>query len=321
VRNGIVTGEGQEMKTELVCGAIALLSFVSGAAQAQTSDSYKGFRIGMTLSEGVAVGGGNFNQVQAVCANPPVQLSTEQREFVTKECAKVQQTLSGQPTEWEFPKEQIRLAFENGHLIRVSDFDGVIHLQAGTSSAFQAPSLASTPSNDVQDVAAASRAMKAKQATQVQAAQSTTVPPPTATAVGGQQELTTAQTKADLSASPTIEEVMAYIRAHKESDPAPPLLKQQNLGPAFSHAAMKALIYIGVSHDEAQSWLRAAEDLASPGPDGVPEMSALIDLHKMEVRAYNRQKAPEDCQTAIYFQLEIRHYFSTPIACGFEAKK
>ena len=128
-------------------------------------------------------------------------------------------------------------------------------------------------------------------------------------------------TPADLSASPTIEEVMAYIQAHKESDPAPPILKQQNLGSAFSHAAMKALIYIGVSHDEAQSWLRAAEDLASPGPDGVPEMSALIDLHKMEVRAYNRQKAPEDCQTAIYFQLEIRHYFSTPIACGFEAKK
>ena len=163
--------------------------------------------------------------------------------------------------------------------------------------------------------------LRQMQATQVQATQSSIVPASTTTTAGGQQEPVTVQTKADLSANPTIEEVMAYIRAHKESDPAPPILKQQNLGPAFSHAAMKALIYIGVSHDEAQSWLRAAEDLASPGPDGLPEMSALIDLHKMEAQAYNRQKAPEDCQTAIYFQLEIRHYFSTPIACGFEAKK
>jgi hypothetical protein len=307
------------MKTGLLCGAVALLSLVGGTARAQTSDSYKGFRIGMTLSETTAVGGGNLNQVQAVCANPPQQLSTEQREFVLKECAKVQRTLSGQPTEWEFPKEQLRLAFDNGHLVRVSDFDGVIHLPVATTVAPQALVGSSVPPNDVQDVAAASRAMKARQATHVQATQSSTVPP--STTVGGQQELVTVQTKADLSANPTIEEVMAYIRAHKESDPAPPILKQQNLGPAFCHAAMKALIYIGVSHDEAQSWLRAAEDLASPGPDGLPEMSALIDLHKMEAQAYNRQKAPEDCQTAIYFQLQIRHYFSTPTACGFETKR
>jgi hypothetical protein len=309
------------MKTGLVCGTIAVLSFLSSAAHAQTSDSYRGFRIGMTLSETTAVGGGNLNQVQAVCANPPQQLSTEQREFVLKECAKVQRTLSGQPTEWEFPKEQLRLAFDNGHLIRVSDFDGVIHLTVATTVAPQAQVGSSVPPNDVQDVAAASRAVKTRQATQVQATQSSIVPASTTTTAGGQQEPVTVQTKADLSANPTIEEVMAYIRAHKESDPAPPILKQQNLGPAFSHAAMKALIYIGVSHDEAQSWLRAAEDLASPGPDGLPEMSALIDLHKMEAQAYNRQKAPEDCQTAIYFQLEIRHYFSTPTACGFEAKR
>jgi hypothetical protein len=112
-----------------VSGACILLLLAAGVASGQTQDTYKGFHIGMILSEAFAVGGGNLEKAQAACANPPGRLSSQEHELLAKVCVKMERTLSGQPTEWEFPKEQLRIAFDRRHVIRVSDFDGVIHLQ------------------------------------------------------------------------------------------------------------------------------------------------------------------------------------------------
>jgi hypothetical protein len=115
----------------LAAGCATFL-FLGGIAFAQTqqSSSYRGFHTGMSLSETFAVGSGNLEKAQAACANPPKQLSDDEKTTLTNACAKIERTLSGLPTEWEFPKEQLRLAFDKGHVIRVSDFNGVIHLQA-----------------------------------------------------------------------------------------------------------------------------------------------------------------------------------------------
>jgi hypothetical protein len=118
------------LKTKTIVAVVALLLNCSCIAYAQSQDSYRGFHIGMVLSETFAVGGGNLDKAQAGCGNPPKQLSNQERDLLTNVCVKMERTLSGQPTEWEFQKEQLRLAFDEGHLIRVSDFDGVVHLQA-----------------------------------------------------------------------------------------------------------------------------------------------------------------------------------------------
>jgi hypothetical protein len=322
------------MNTKLGCGALAFLSICSGIAHGQMQDSYRGFRIGMVLSETFAVGGGNLEKAQAACVNPPTRLSSQEHDLLTKVCAKMQRTLAGQPAEWEFPKEQLRLAFDNMRLIRVSDFDGVIHLQAtqsqigafSPSSAIVAPTSAQQPLapsvpglNQDQDVAVASRAAKAKQA--AQGAPAGAVASPAVIPAPMKKDTTTVQQKTQLTESSSVEEVVAFIHASKEGDPTPPVLQKENLSPAFARAASKALILITVNPKDADSWLGAAEDLASPGPDGLPEMSALIDLHRMQALAYRNQKPSDECQKDIYFQLQIRHYFSTPKACGFETNK
>ena len=170
-----------KIKGPSLMGVAFLLIIGTGLAHGQTQDSYRGFRIGMALSETFAVGGGNLEKAQAACASPPKQLSSQERELLARVCPKIERTLSGQPTEWEFPKEKIRIAFDGGHIIRVSDFDGEIHLQgtqpqiaASVSSPVppipgpipvQQPTTSSTPlPNQDQDVAAAAAANKAAKA-------------------------------------------------------------------------------------------------------------------------------------------------------------
>jgi hypothetical protein len=170
--------------TKHVSVAILLL-VVSGLAKGQSQDSYQGFRIGMVLSEAVAVGGGNLEQAQAVCANPPRTLSDQERGLLSQVCPKMVRTISGQPTEWEFPKLKLRIAFDKGHIIRVSDFDGVVHLQEtlpqsvasvstsmpttqGPTSVPRPPTLTSPLPNQDQDVATAAAANRATKAARAQ---------------------------------------------------------------------------------------------------------------------------------------------------------
>ncbi len=171
-------------RTKHVSVAILLL-VVSGLANGQSQDSYQGFRIGMVLSETFAVGGGNLEKAQAACANPPRNLSDQERGLLSQVCPKMVRTLSGQPTEWEFPKLKLRIAFDKGHIIRVSDFDGVVHLQetlpqsvASVSTSVpttQEPTSVPQPmtpatslANQGQDVAAAAAANKATKAARAQ---------------------------------------------------------------------------------------------------------------------------------------------------------
>ena len=167
---------------------MALFFVALSLAQTQNSDTYQGFRIGMGLAETMAVGGGNLEKGRAVCTNPPKHLSNKEQTYLASVCSKIERTLAGQPTEWEFPKEQLRLAFDKGHIIRVTDFNGVIHLEAQTQTAVSTPAsqITSAPQPQTtvqvqdQNVAAASRAMR--QAKTAQAASTASpVSPQTAT--------------------------------------------------------------------------------------------------------------------------------------------
>lgn len=180
------------MRRATITSVMALFFVVVSLAQTRNSDTYQGLRIGMDLAETMAVGGGNLEKGRALCTNPPKHLSDREQAYFASVCHKIERTLAGQPTEWEFPKEQLRLAFDKGHIIRVTDFNGVVHLEAQTQTAASTPAsimptqIPSAPQPQAtgqvqdQDVAAASRAMK--QAKTAQAASTASpVSPQTAT--------------------------------------------------------------------------------------------------------------------------------------------
>lgn len=181
------------MRRATITSVMALFFVAVSLAQTGNSDTYQGFRIGMGLAETMTVAGGNLEKGRALCTNPPKHLSDKEQTYFASVCPKIERTLAGQPTEWEFPKEQLRLAFDKGHVIRVTDFNGVVHLQeAQTQTAVStlAPTMptqipsAQQPQATVQvqdqDVAAASRAMR--QAKTAQAASTASpVSPQTAT--------------------------------------------------------------------------------------------------------------------------------------------
>jgi hypothetical protein len=179
----ITRGETLVRKAALAWVTVLVLA-CTASAQTAEGDTYQGFRLGMVLSETFAVGGGNLEKARAACAKPPRIMSKKDRNRLTIACPKIERTLVGQPTEWEFPKNQLRIAFDKGHIVRISDFNGVVHLQetqiqiVGSNSASTATSSATTTSPtplppqtpeqtqasafQEQDVAAASRAAKTK---------------------------------------------------------------------------------------------------------------------------------------------------------------
>lgn len=171
------------MRRATATSVMALFFVVVSLAQTQNSDMYQGFRIGMDLAETMAVAGGNLEKGRALCTNPPKHLSDKEQAHFASVCPKIERTLAGEPTEWEFPKEQLRLAFDKGHVIRVTDFNGVIHLEAQTQAGGStpapimptqiSPAQQTQATGQVQDVAAASRAMR-----QAKTAQAASTAPP-----------------------------------------------------------------------------------------------------------------------------------------------
>lgn len=189
------------MRRATATSVMALFFVVVSLAQTPNSDTYQGFRIGMDLAETMAVGGGNLEKGRALCTNPPKHLSDMEQAYFARVCPKIERTLAGQPTEWEFPKEQLRLAFDKGHVIRVTDFNGVIHLEAQTQAGGSTPAPVmptqippaqqTQATGQVQDVAAASRAMR-----QAKTAQAASTAPP----VSPQTATPARQTKPSIAA-------------------------------------------------------------------------------------------------------------------------
>jgi hypothetical protein len=125
-----------------------------------------------------------------------------------------------------------------------------------------------------------------------------------------------------LSDEPTYEEATAYIHAASaagvKDKQIPASITKKNLTPSFIFGASKALMILNTgNYEEAESWLTASDDLTEPTTNGLPAMKVSAALRRLESKVISKQAIPKDCTTGIYVQLQLGHWWSTPKACDF----